>query len=130
MSENGTGATENLQVIESSKPLAPTREEIAVLGATQRLGFPPDPHDELGGLEAFLDVLPASYRVVMDKDLHLQPDECFRSGKRRKFRFRKTPPAGGKSPFVFRHVHGFERDLSAYHAAGNAFLPGARKIFL
>jgi len=39
MSENGTGATENLQVTESSKPLVPTREEIAVLNATQRLGF-------------------------------------------------------------------------------------------
>jgi len=39
MSENGARATENLQVIESSKPLAPTREEIAVLNATQRLGF-------------------------------------------------------------------------------------------
>jgi 1-acyl-sn-glycerol-3-phosphate acyltransferase len=39
MSEIGTAATDNLQVIGSSKPLAPTREEIAVLSATQRLGF-------------------------------------------------------------------------------------------
>jgi 1-acyl-sn-glycerol-3-phosphate acyltransferase len=39
MSEKGTAATDNLQVVESSKPLAPTREEIAVLSATQRLGF-------------------------------------------------------------------------------------------
>ena len=39
MSEKAVAANDNLQVIESSKPLAPSREEIAVLGATERLGF-------------------------------------------------------------------------------------------
>lgn len=39
MSENGTVANDNLQVIESSKPLVPSREEIAVLGTTEKIGF-------------------------------------------------------------------------------------------
>lgn len=39
MSEKAVAGSTNLQVIESSKPLVPSREEIAVLGATERLGF-------------------------------------------------------------------------------------------
>jgi 1-acyl-sn-glycerol-3-phosphate acyltransferase len=39
MSDKDVSAHENLQVIESSKPLVPSREEIAVLGATEKLGF-------------------------------------------------------------------------------------------
>jgi len=51
--------------------------------------------------EAFLDLLPAPYRLALDLSCHLQSDERFRIGERGKQRPGPAASAGCQSPFVF-----------------------------